>query len=106
MAKKNKPDLPKILSANDLLRGETVYYTALGTWSAYVTDALIATSPEALETLKKAGSAAFESNQVIDVAIVDVEEGGKVRPARLRELIRASGPTVRPDLNKTTVPAS
>ncbi len=103
---KNKQHLPKILTANNLLHGGTVYYTASGTWSSYVADALIATSPEAIETLEKAGTQAFGSNAVIDVAIVDVKENGEVHPAKLREFIRATGPTVRPDLNKPISSAS
>lgn len=39
--------------------------------------------------------AGFSANKVVDVNIVDVvEENGKLWPTRLRERIRAAGPTV------------
>ena len=79
---KTKEQLPKILTANDLLTGATVYYTSAGTWSSH----------------------AFAANLVIDQAIVDIDAGGEIRPARLREMIRATGPTVRLDLNKSISP--
>ncbi len=101
MVAKTKAELPKILTANDLLRGGTVYYTTDGKWSAHVTDALVANSPEAIKNLEKAGADAFAANVVIDVAVVDVNANGDLRPAHLREQIRATGPTVRPDLNKS-----
>jgi hypothetical protein len=97
---KTKENLPKILTANNLLSGTTIYYTASGTWSGHVADALVAATPEAVETLTKAGTDAFAANLVIDEAVVDVNPGGEIRPARLREVIRATGPTVRLDLSK------
>jgi hypothetical protein len=101
---KTKENLPKILTANDLLHGGTVYYTASGTWSPHVVDALVATSSADIEALNKAGSDAFAANAVIDVAVVDVNANGELRPVRLREVIRATGPTVRLDLNKSVSP--
>lgn len=101
---KTKQNLPKILTANDLLHGGTVYYMESGTWSSHVEDAQIATTPEALEILEKASADAFASNAVIEMALVDVNESGELRPARLREVIRATGPTVRLDLNKSVSP--
>lgn len=98
---KTRQQLPKILTANDLLHGGTVYYTASGTWSAHVEDAEVAMSPEAVEALKEAGADAFKSNAVIEMEVVDIHENGELRPARLREVIRATGPTVRLDLNKS-----
>jgi len=101
---KTKQNLPKILTANALLHGGTVYYTASGAWSPHVEEALIAASPEAVEALNKAGADAFASNDVIEMEVVDVNERGELRPARLREVIRATGPTVRLDLNKSVSP--
>ncbi len=101
---KTKEQLPKILTANDLLTGATVYYTASGSWSRHAADALVANSPEAVDSLNKAAADAFAANLVIDQAIVDIDAADEVRPARLRELIRATGPTVRRDLNKSISP--
>jgi hypothetical protein len=94
----------KILTANRLRNGETVYYTAAGTWSLYVTEAKVATTPEEADALAKIGAAAYAANQVIDVAVIDVTPGGEVKPSHIREVIRATGPTVRTDLNKPISP--
>jgi len=99
----------KILTANRLRNGETVYYTPAGTWSLYVTEAKVAGTPEEADELAKIGAAAYAANQVIDVAVIDVTPGGEVkpshiRPSHIREVIRATGPTVRTDLNKPVTP--
>ena len=89
MVAKTKAELPKILTANDLLSGGTVYYTTDGKWSAHVTDALVANSPEAIKNLEKAGADAFAANVVIDVAVVDVNANGD-----LRQYMRTVGETL------------
>ena len=94
----------KILTANRLRNGETVYYTATGAWSLYVTEAKVATSAEEADALAKIGAAAYAANQVIDVNVIDVTPGAEVKPSHIREVIRATGPTVRADLNKPVTP--
>ena len=89
---------PKVLTGNRLRDGRTVYYTGAA-WSPYVADAKIARSPSEVEGLSRIGAAAFANHQIVDIAVVDVSEA-EPTPLRLRELIRATGPTVRPDLNK------
>lgn len=98
---KPKEQLPKILTANDLLNGSTVYYTESGAWSPHASDSFVANSPESLDKLINAAAEAFAANLVISEEIIDVDSGDGVQPARLRELIRATGPTVRRDLNKS-----
>jgi hypothetical protein len=94
----------KILTANRLRDGETVYYTAAGQWSRYVSEAKVAATPEEAEALAAIGKAAYAANLIIDVAVIDAVDGGEAKPAHIREIIRASGPTVRSDLNKPTAP--
>jgi hypothetical protein len=89
---------PKVLTGNRLRDGHTVYYTG-SDWSPYVTEAKVAHDAAEAEALAKIGAAAYAANQVVDVAVVDVN-AAEPTPVRLRELIRATGPTVRPDLNK------
>jgi hypothetical protein len=98
-----KPQI-KILTANRLRDGETVYYTAAGQWSPYVTEARVATTPEDIEALTKIGAAEYAANVVIDVNVIDVNPSGAVTPSHIREIIRATGPTVRADLNKPVTP--
>jgi len=94
----------KILTGNRLRDGETVYYTAAGEWSPYVSLAKVATTPEEAEVLAQVGKAAYAANLIIDVAVIDAVSGGEAKPSHIREVIRASGPTVRSDLNKPTAP--
>ena len=98
--------MPKVLTANRLRDGATVYFTGAG-WSLHVGDAKVAHSPEDADALAKVGAAAHAANEVVEVNVVDVDASANLVPSRLRELIRAQGPTVRRDLNKElTEPAS
>ena len=57
--------------------------------------ALVARHDEAVRGLEEAGRIALADNRVVDVNVIDVEElGGRIRPLRLRERIRAEGPTI------------
>ncbi len=96
--------ISKALTANRLRNGETLYYTAAGEWSAHVSQARVVTTQEGADELAKIGAAAYAANQVIDVNVVDVDPQGIHKPVDIREVIRATGPTVRPDLNKTMSP--
>jgi len=91
----------KILTANRLSDGEAVWY-ADGRWAETMDGAEIATDKAGEERLDAIGKAAFAANLVLDVALVDVEltDTGAIRPIRLRERIRAAGPTIRNDLGK------
>ena len=96
-----KPDTaPKVLTGNRLRDGATVYYTGAD-WSLHVADAKVAATPEEAEALRKIGADAYAANLIIDVNVVDVEPTPEHVPAHIRELIRATGPTVRRDLNKS-----
>ena len=96
----------KILAANRLVNGEAVWLAGEHRWSDSIHGAELAHDKEAEERLAQLGKAAFLANEVIDVELIDVElvEGG-IRPLRLRERIRAAGPTIRADLGKQARPA-
>ena len=90
----------KILTANRLTDGECLWY-AKGGWAETIDEAEIAADKDAEARLEDIGKAAFAANFVLDVAMVDIElVDGVIRPTRLRERIRAAGPTVRNDLGK------
>jgi len=97
--------ISKILTSNRLTNGETLFYTAAGAWSPFVTEAKIVTTQEGVDELTKIGAAAYAANQVIDVSVIDATADGGVKPKDIREIIRATGPTVRLDLNKSMSPA-
>ncbi len=85
----------KVLTANRLGDGIAVWLDANGQWTENLQEAFVARHSEAVEALEAAGRRAFASNLVLDVNVVDVEEhGGVLRPKRLRERIRALGPTI------------
>lgn len=100
-----KQDIAKVLTANRLHDGEAVWLTVGGVWVEHLDGALVARHPEAVAALEEAKQTA-SSNLVLDLEIIDVEErAGRLHPVRLRERIRALGPTVRPDLGKQADPA-
>lgn len=90
----------KALTANRLTDGEAVWY-ANGAWVESVDAAEIANDKSHEERLDEAGRLALAANLVVDVNLIDVEViDGSVCPTRLRERIRAAGPTIRNDLGK------
>lgn len=97
----------KILTANRLLDGEAVWFTAAGHWAETIDGSEIARDAEGEARLEAIGKAAFLRNEVLDVALVDValEEDGRIVPTRLRERIRAAGPSTRGDVGKQARPA-
>jgi hypothetical protein len=84
----------KILTGNDLKTGAVIWWDGQG-WSIHVEDA--ADVGDRGEQILAVEDAACRVNggYVIDA---EREPGGKVRPAHIKDRIRALGPTVRPDL--------
>ena len=94
----------KVLTANRLSDGIAVWY-ANGGWAETVGHAVIAHDKAAEDRLDAIGAAAYANNEVVDVNLIDVEVvDGLVEPVRLREKIRAAGPTIRTDLGKQANP--
>ncbi|TYR29578.1 DUF2849 domain-containing protein [Mesorhizobium microcysteis] len=95
----------KILTANRLRDGEAVWLAADHSWAASIEAAEIARDKATEEKLERAGKAALLKNEVVDVNLIDVTVAdGEIRPLRLRERIRAAGPTNRIDLGKQARP--
>lgn len=85
----------KVLTANRLGDGIAVWLDASGAWTTSLQDALVARHAEAEASLDAIGKRDLAANKIVDVNLVDVEEiGTTIRPIRLRERIRAEGPTV------------
>lgn len=83
----------KIVTGNDLKTGAVIWWTGQG-WSLHVDDAVdIGEHAENLIATESAARRVVDG-QVIDATVTD--EG--VRPAHIKDRIRALGPTVRPDL--------
>ncbi len=85
----------KVLTGNRLGDGIAVWLDAAGNWTENLQDALVARHQEAVQSLEEIGKRDFAANLVLDVNVIDVAEvNGKIRPLRLRERIRAEGPTM------------
>ena len=90
----------KILTANRLTDGIAVWY-ADGGWAETIDHAELAHDKAAEDRLEAIGAKAYADNEVVDVNLIDVDVvDGVVEPVRLREKIRAAGPTIRSDLGK------
>ena len=92
---KSKDSL-KVLTANRLTDGEAVWFGADGQWIETLQGAEAAETPELIEALEAVAARDVAANLVIDAAIIDVRRvDGSLSPVRLRERIRATGPTTR-----------
>ena len=89
----------QIVIANDLRSGAVVYLTKDGRWSPSPDTAALADSDGSAAALLARAERDVESCLVVGAELIDVEAGGDhIQPVRLREVIRAKGPTVRTDL--------
>lgn len=84
----------KIVTGNDLKTGAVTWWTG-NDWSLHVDDAIDA--GDQAETVAAREEAARNVNAPY---VIEAEAGadGTVRPAHIKDRIRALGPTVRPDL--------
>lgn len=82
-----------ILTGNELLSGATVYLDAAGNWQMDINAARLFTKEEADVRdglLKEAG----QSGRIVSLEVETVQQvDGKIVADRLRERIRAEGPT-------------
>ncbi len=83
----------KILTGNDLKTGEVTWWNGEG-WSLHVDDAVDV--GEAAEEILAREEAARRVNVAYAIEAEVTEDG--VRPAHIKDRVRALGPTVRPDL--------
>jgi hypothetical protein len=85
----------QVLTANRLTDGIAVWYDRDGKWNEWIGRSVVANTKEDAESLEAIGKKAYANNEVLDVNLVEVEEiEGQIRPLRLRERIRAEGPTI------------
>ncbi|HUQ14317.1 MAG TPA: DUF2849 domain-containing protein [Novosphingobium sp.] len=83
----------KILTGNDLKTGAVIWWTGAD-WSIHVADA--ADVGDQGEAILAAEDAARRVNNGYAIDAERTPEG--VRPAHIKDRVRALGPTVRPDL--------
>jgi hypothetical protein len=86
---------PQVITANDLVEGDSVFLGAAG-WTRDVARAAVATTEEEATRLEAEGQRAERDNRVVGVYRVAVSlDSGVPVPTLRREQIRASGlPTI------------
>jgi hypothetical protein len=83
----------EILTANSLGDGRVVFRTATG-WSTRIDEAEVLASKEAVAAAVALAEADAAANKVVEPYAVAVAlDGGHLVPSKLRERIRATGPT-------------
>ena len=97
----------KVLTANRLTDGEAVWFSADQRWSeTHRRRPRSPTTRPPRRGWKRSARRPIDNNEVVDVNLIDVAlVDGAIRPLRLREQIRAAGPTNRNDLGKQARPA-
>ena len=92
--------MPQILTANTLNRGEVVYFNAEHGWVADMDSAEILADENARAALNAADEW-VKRREVVNPYLFAVRvENGRATPVKIRETIRAAGPTIRRDLGK------
>ena len=93
-AKSKNSDLPLVATANDLRTGAVVYRSPDGAWQRDIAAAEIAENKNAVAELQHRAEADLFV-RVADLALIPIiRDGAFVRPVALREIIRATGPTI------------
>ncbi|MBF0862278.1 DUF2849 domain-containing protein [Gluconobacter kanchanaburiensis] len=85
-----------VLTANRLLDGRTVWWSAEGTWVPHIGHALLLDAEEAQVQLAHATEQA-QHDGVVGVYDTAVQDSVPPEPVTVREKIRAHGPTVHPE---------
>lgn len=99
--KSRGPELPAVLSANDLREGDVVFLAA-GGWTRDPARAAIARDVGAASRLEARAAVDLKENRIVDPYLVPVAVDGTGMPVarHFRELIRQKGPTVHPEFGK------
>jgi hypothetical protein len=86
-----KPFTPKVVTANDLLKGDVIYQTASG-WTRVLAEAEVLTD-EADADLRLI-EASQQKDRIVGAYLADVTlKGHRPEPAHFREAFRATGPS-------------
>lgn len=90
--------MAQVLTANRLCDGEVVYLAADGAWVESLAAAQVVATAESEAAVLAVGAAAERDLKVVHAYLFDITPDRK--PVKMREVIRAAGPTVRRDLGK------
>jgi hypothetical protein len=91
----------QLVTANRLHDGEVVYLAPGESWAEDLESGLRLVDKGQAEAALAAAARFVTERVVVNPYLIEVTAHGKVlKPARMREVIRAAGPTVRRDLGK------
>lgn len=90
--------MAQVLTANRLSDGEVVYLAADGVWVENIAAASVVADADAETAALATGAKAERDLKVVHAYLFDITPDR--RPVKMREIIRAAGPTVRRDLGK------
>jgi hypothetical protein len=89
-----------VVTANELLSGDTVFRAPGRKWTRSIDEAEVLVCQDSGFVALGYAEADVRSNKVMGLYLVEVSrQTGHVRPVHIRERIRALGPTVRGDLS-------
>lgn len=96
-----RPPLPVVLVSNHVLDGDVLFHDG-SEWVLRPEAALVAQDEETALKLEAIRDASDASGEVIEpyLVAVNINADGTTTPVHFREKIRATGPSVRPDLGK------
>lgn len=95
MFKAAKAGPQKAITANDLLDGRVVFLSADRTWVRSIDQAALFLDGPELDAANAFAKAAHDARIVVEPYPIDIEiVDGRPLPTRIRERIRAVGPTV------------
>ena len=93
--------MAQVVTANRLRDGVVVFWAQDGRWAETIAEAECLEGADAAKAVLAAALRSEAENVVLDVYAVDVAlKDGVPVPVRLREAIRAVGPTVHPEHGK------
>jgi hypothetical protein len=92
--------MPQILTANRLNDGEVVYLAPDGAWVERIVGARVLANKTEGEAALATGVEAERNLLIVHAYLFDVTPADATKPVKMREIIRAAGPTVRRDLGK------
>jgi len=85
----------RIITANRLTDGAVVYLGPDARWSAAIEAASLAADAASEAALAAIAEDAVRARRVVQPYVIEVEtEGARIMPLKLKELIRARGPSI------------
>ncbi|MAI27783.1 MAG: nitrite reductase [Spirochaeta sp.] len=93
--------MPHVVIANRLRDGIVVFLGTSHQWVEKLSECSPAQSEAEEEALIRLGQEASDRQEIVDPTLIEVEEKeGVLHAVKMREAMRAMGPTVREDLGK------